>query len=139
MAFREITGVAREYGILELNGAYDPSPLAIPCNQYSKISFLITYEGNGSLLYKVEWSNDNVNWYQSSDSQSPVLVAGADTTIQTQRAEIEYTPTGATAESFMSPNFDVGAQFVRISCADGTLDRAQGSASVEYYMCGETE
>jgi hypothetical protein len=144
MSYREIVGVARVRGVLEDAGAYDVTPISIPCNQYSKIAFMIEYQGEmiqalGSLLYKIEWSNNNTNWYQVSETQAPAITAGMDLTLATQRAESEYTATTANIERFMTPNFEIGGQFVRIVFAEGTNKSNPGTVYAEYYMCGEVE
>lgn len=144
MAFREITGIARETASLPPAGAYDDG-LTIACNQYEQIDFLISYTTDagagspGGVTYKLEWSNEGTRWYQICEVQAPVMVSGADIVDTTQRVEVSYVATTAGLERFMTPNFDIASQFVRIRVKENTNEANPGVVKIEYFMNGESQ
>lgn len=132
-------GIARS-GNLPAAGAYDTNPKTLECNTFKEISFLIRYTrggGGGAITYKVEFSNDQVNWYQTAQFQAPAVVAGSDSIFLSQRNEIKYQATSANTEDFMTPTYTVPSQFVRISAKESGTPLTPGSANIEFQFRGD--
>jgi len=133
------TGTAREWAVLPPAGAFDLTPIEIPINMYSEITFAIAYgrsEDGGAITYTVEFSNDATNWYQISEVHSVTPVPGTDVVDLTQRVEMSYTATNDIVERFMTPSFTTPMQWVRILCRESGEIANPGLASVEYLIRG---
>jgi hypothetical protein len=141
MAFREIFGVARTSAALPAAGAYDTAPISIVTNTYKEVSFKIGYTRGGAagaLTYKIEFSDDNVNWYQQAEIQAPTITPGSDEVDVTQRTEIKYVATGANQENFMSPTLAVSGRWTRIVMRESGNVGAPGTALATVFMQGDS-
>lgn len=135
------TGVARGWAILPAAGAFDATPIEIPINMYSEVTFAVAYQngdeqGGGGLSYTIEFSNDATNWYRIAEVNSVVPVPGADVVDLTQRVEMSYTAVGTDVERFMTPSFTTPMKWIRILCKESGSIGSPGYASVEYLIRG---
>lgn len=140
MATHVYTGTARASAALPAAGAYDSSPTSIATNNFNEFTPLFKYTRGGAagaVTYKVEISNDNSNWYQIGELKSGTTTAGSDTVDLQQRAEISYTATSASAESFTGPTFTVAADWFRIVCKESGNAGAPGTLAVTFTARGD--
>lgn len=134
------SGTARASAVLQAAGAYDTSPIPLPDNTFTELTFFIAYTrggAGGAISYKVEFSNDGFTWYQTAQFSPPAIAAGADSVFLTQRNELKYQATGATQERFTSPTFTVVGQFARISAKESGAVGTPGTALIEYHIRGD--
>ena len=139
---------ARATVVLPGAGAYDATPIELPCQEYDFMTLYIAYtrgDTGGAFKMKIEVSPDSSGdtWYRStvydagavaggSDTDPSLLLyrkphgydagavaGGSDTTSLFQREELQYTATGATVEKVVfRVTLDAGVQRVRIPCAE---------------------
>ncbi len=132
--------VAPSSAILLGSGAYDDNPIIISCVIGKEIAFGISYTrggASGAVSYKVEFSNNQYNWFQSSAVSEGTTSLGSDTVSLTQRNEIKYQATGVSLERVMSPNFIVSGKFVRISAKESGAVGTPGTCAIEYFLIGD--
>lgn len=131
--------IVRASGVLPAAGAYDSSPASIAVENAQELVFLIAYTrgaAGGAVTAKVEFSDDNVTWFQSGHLNAPVFAAGSDSVFGLQRAEVKYQATGAAQELFLTPSFTVAARWCRISLKESGAVGTPGTASVRVQLRG---
>lgn len=135
--------IARAEAVLLPAGAYDVSPLIIPCEGYEDIAFQIAYlrgAAGGAVTYKVEFSNDGSGFgafFQTSDVQAIApFAAGNDSVYNTQRVEVKYTSTSASPDFFMSPTYNIGGKFFRFNVKESGVVGTPGIVAAVFYLRG---
>lgn len=133
--FRKIVD-ARDTAVLTT--AYVASN-AILCLEYDFYTLLIDYErtaAGGAVLWKVEFSLDKTNWYQSSVYDAGAVASGSDTTSGVQREEFEYGGTANAAELFpFGPiEIDQFAKWMRVSVMEGGEQVDAGKCGVKVVL-----
>lgn len=109
---------ARASAVLPNAGAYDSSPTFISLDPFDAFYFLVTYTrggAGGSTAYEIEVSNDGSTWFQIAYVQASAVTTGADVQQLTQKVEILYGSTSASAERFTTTTLEAFARFVRIA------------------------
>lgn len=129
---------ARLDSVLPAAGAYDATPIIIPCESFEDIAFLIGYGRGavgGAVTFKLEFSHNQLVWFQTCDVRSGALVVGVDIVDPLQSVEFSYGST-AVADFFMSPTFNIAGKFCRISMKESGVVGTPGQAVALYYMRG---
>lgn len=133
------SGTARAEAVLPAAGAYDASPTSISCEGFEDIAFQIAYGRgavNGAVTFKVEFSNNDTNWFQTAKLETVTpFAAGADSVENTQKVEFKYTSTGV-VDFFMTPTFHIGGKWCRISLKESGVAGTPGTAAVLFYQRG---
>lgn len=130
-------GVAFDRQTLQADSTKAAGP-AIGVDNYSSIVFFIRYTRGGvggAMKYIIQFSNDKVNWYDSTEVQAPAIVPGSDVVLVTQRAITRYQATTGAEERFSTPTYAKTGQWMRISPFDDSLN--PGIAYVEYEVNGQ--
>lgn len=97
---------ARASAVLAGAGAYDTTPIALPCAGFVYMLLLVSYTragAGGSVGLKIEALLPDLSssiWYQFTTYKQGTVVAGSDTASLVQRESIVYQATGAGAELF---------------------------------------
>ena len=117
--FRKIIDVRDTATLTTSYVASDP----IYCLEYDFFTLLIDYEravGAGAVSWKVEFSLDGTDWYQSSIYDSGAVAANADTASNVQREEFTYGGTAAAQEffTFGAIEIDQFAKWMRVSAME---------------------
>lgn len=127
---------ARATVVLPGAGAYDATPIELPCQEYDFITLYIAYtrgDTGGAFKMKIEVSPDSSGdtWYRSTVYDAGAVAGGSDTTSLFQREELQYTATGATVEKVVfRVTLDAGVQRVRIPCAEAGAVGKPGTLGV---------
>jgi hypothetical protein len=98
---------ARVFAALLAAGAWDVTPLILPCAGFEYVTLYISYiEGgqavNGAVNWKIESSPDSAGtiWHQLAVYDSGNVIINADTTSNLQREDFSYGATTAAIERF---------------------------------------
>lgn len=99
----------------------------ILCKEYDYLYLLFYYRrknASGALKYKIEYSLDNVTWYQSTIYEGGAVTSGSDTESEVQREEFVYGGTGVPAETFVHGPIEINqsANYLRVA----VLEDSQG-------------
>jgi len=127
---------ARATVVLPGAGAYDATPIELPCQEYDFMTLYIAYtrgDTGGAFKMKIEVSPDSSGdtWYRSTVYDAGAVAGGSDTTSLFQREELQYTATGATVEKVVfRVTLDAGVQRVRIPCAEAGAVGKPGTLGV---------
>lgn len=127
---------ARATVVLPGAGAYDATPIELPCQEYDFMTLYIAYtrgDTGGAFKMKIEVSPDTSGdtWYRSTVYDAGAVAGGSDTTSLFQREELQYTATGATVEKVVfRVTLDAGVQRVRIPCAEAGAVGKPGTLGV---------
>ena len=127
---------ARATVVLPGAGAYDATPIELPCQEYDFMTLYIAYtrgDTAGAFKMKIEVSPDSSGdtWYRSTVYDAGAVAGGSDTTSLFQREELQYTATGATVEKVVfRVTLDAGVQRVRIPCAEAGAVGKPGTLGV---------
>lgn len=127
---------ARATVVLPGAGAYDATPIELPCQEYDFMTLYIAYtrgDTGGAFKMKIEVSPDSSGdtWYRSTVYDAGAVAGGPDTTSLFQREELQYTATGATVEKVVfRVTLDAGVQRVRIPCAEAGAVGKPGTLGV---------
>lgn len=127
---------ARATVVLPGAGAYDATPIELPCQEYDFMTLYIAYtrgDTGGAFKMKIEVSPDSSGdtWYRSTVYDAGAVAGGSDTTSLFQREELQYTATGATVEKVVfHVTLDSGVQRVRIPCAEAGAVGKPGTLGV---------
>jgi len=120
---------ARVAAILPAAGAYDATPIEMPCSYFAYVTFYITYtpaQANGAVDFMIEVSPRSADaagvedWFQASIVAGGAVAPGADTTSLIQREEDSYTAVAVAAESFTYGPVELcgTVERIRISCQE---------------------
>jgi len=109
---------------------------SILCLEYDFYTLLIDYEraeAGGIVAWKVEFSLDGDDWYQSSVYDAGAVASGSDTTSAVQREEFEYGGTANEAELFpFGPiEIDQFAKYMRVSVMESGEQVNEGDCGVK--------
>jgi len=112
---------------------------AFLCLEYDFYTLLIDYKragAGGAVSWKVEFSLDGDDWYQSSVYDSGAVASGSDTTSAVQREEFEYGGTANEAEYFpFGPiEIDQFAKWMRISVMESGEQVSEGDCGVKVVL-----
>lgn len=106
---------ARVLAALPAAGAWDATPLELPCQGFRTVVLYFTYTGgaqavNPAFAFRIDACPEytGTNWFQMSLYASQPVVTGADTESDVQRESIEYGATGAAAETFVYGPVEIG-------------------------------
>lgn len=112
---------ARVYAVLEAAGAWDATPIVMPCAGFDDLTLYFSYtEGeqaaDGAFEFKIEISPDSTGaiWHQSTALGVGAIALGVDTESSIQAEDIEYGATGATIERFAYGPLALEASIERI-------------------------
>lgn len=124
--FRKIVE-ARETDTLTLSYVASDS---IACLEYDYYTLLIDYErivADGAVTWKVEFSLDGTDWYQSSIYDGGAVAVNSDTESNVQREEFTYGGTADEQEFFpFGPvEIDQFAKWMRVSVMEGGGDQGE--------------
>ena len=139
MPIRHVDGVARVSSVLPGAGAYDSSPIEIPCNEYQEVTFLLAYTrraAGGAVTHKVEFSLDKTNWFQASGTKSGLLAAGSDCVDLIQRVEVSYQATGAAIERVVTDSYKILGYYFRLACKESGIVGTPGTVAASYHLKG---
>ena len=129
---------AREDAILLPAGAFDVAPIIIPCEGFEDIAFMIGYGRGavgGAVSFRVEFSLNQLNWFQTCDVRAGTLFPGTDIADPMQAVEFQYVSTGV-SDFFLSPTFNIAGKFCRISMRESGVVGTPGQAVAQYYLRG---
>jgi len=124
--FRKIVD-ARDTATLTLSYvASDP----IYCLEYDFYALLIDYERTvaaGAVTWKVEFTLDGTDWYQSSIYDGGVVTVNLDTESNVQREEITYGGVANEQEFFVYGPIEIDqfAKWMRVSVMEGGGDQGE--------------
>jgi len=127
---------ARATVVLPGAGAYDATPIELPCQEYDFMTLYIAYtrgDTGGAFKMKIEVSPDSSGdtWYRSTVYDAGAVAGGSDTTSLFQREELQYTATDTTVEKVVfHVTLDSGVQRVRIPCAEAGAVGKPGTLGV---------
>jgi len=127
---------ARATVVLPGAGAYDATPIELPCQEYDFMTLYIAYtrgDTGGAFKMKIEVSPDSSGdtWYRSTVYDAGAVAGGSDTTSLFQREELQYTATDTTVEKVVfHVTLDSGVRRVRIPCAEAGAVGKPGTLGV---------
>lgn len=135
-------GLIRPLSVLPAAGAYDPSPTVVAAETYNELVFLISYLDNGTggaVGIKVEFSDDNVTWFQTSHLNPPTtFTPGSESVFGLQHAVMNFvTEQMGVTQYFLTPSFTVAARWCRISLRETGNPGTPGQASVRVQLRGQ--
>ena len=131
--------VARVSAALPAAGAWDATPLELPCQGFRTVTLYMTYtEGeqaaDGAFAFRLEVSPtyNGVAWFLGSLYSANAVVTGADTESDVQRESVEYGATGAAAELFtFGPiEIDPAAELVRFPAHETGIVGTPGTLEI---------
>lgn len=127
---------ARATVVLPGAGAYDATPIELPCQEYDFMTLYVAYtrgDAAGAFKMKIEVSPDTSGdtWYQSTVYDAGAVAGGSDTTSLFQREELQYCATGVAVEKVVfHVTLDAGVQRVRIPCAEAGAVAKPGTLGI---------
>jgi hypothetical protein len=132
---------ARAAAALPAAGAFDATPLELACNEFSHVTFYITYTRGavgGAMEYYIESSPYSADiagvedWFRTSILAAGAVVINADTVSNIQRESYDYGATAAAAENFVYGPLELQGtvQRIRIVCAESGVVLTPGTAHI---------
>lgn len=130
--------VARASAALPAAGAFDASPIILPCSDFSFVTFYISYTRGGiggAVTLKPlasPLSDTLASFYQLSAVDVGTLVAGSDLVHIIQRQAVKYTTGGAPAELFTYGPIELRGTVERLQvpCAESGAAGTPGTCAV---------
>jgi len=127
----------RASAVLPGAGAFDASPLEVPCQDFKFVTLYITYTrggAGGAVTLRIEVSPDTSGntWYRSGLYEPAAVASGSDATSELQREFIKYGSTAAGAEYvvFGPLVLQGGIQRMRIACAESGAVGTPGTCAI---------
>jgi len=115
----------------------------VPFNTYADLTVLLNYErgaAGGAINIVTEVSPDNAaggfTYYAIGESQSAVIVPGANVIINTQRSSHTYTSTSASIENVTLPTQPVVGQWVRFVIRESGVPANPGQCRIVAFLRG---
>jgi hypothetical protein len=131
--------IARVEAALAAAGAWDTTPLELPCAVFDNATLYFKYTrggAGGSFDFSIEVSPDGVNFYQTSIYSPGAVVPGADTGSDVQREFINYQAVGAAAEYFIYGPLELKgtADVIRINVREVGAVGTPGTLGIAAYF-----
>ena len=135
---------ARAAAALSAAGAYDATPLELPCPGFKFVTLFLSYTragAGGAVTFRTEANPDAAGgtWFRGGLYDPGAVALGADTTSNLQREGITYGSTAAGAETFIYGPLEIqgGVERLRFPCAESGNLANPGTVSIEARFSGE--
>ena len=133
--------VVRAAAVLAAAGAFDATPTELYTGDFEFVTLYITYTrgaAGGAVNWLLEVSPRTADaagvedWFQTAILAGGAVAAGADTTSQTQREDIQYTSTAAGAETFVYGPVELRGtvERIRVPCAESGAVGTPGTCHI---------
>lgn len=127
--------ILRAEAALPAAGAWDATPLERTSPTFDSFTLFFKYTrgaAGGGFDFKVEFSLDGTDWYQSSILAPGLVAPGADITSEFQRELFTYTSQGAAAEFVAFGPIHINGAFdqIRVSARESGVVGTPGDLSV---------